>query len=137
VVATSSVSVGGSARVLPLPLARDNVQNGAPDALALVDTANDLVLDALSYEGSIEDAAIDGLPGTFPMVAGRPVSEADDNDAPGSLCRLPDRTDSGDDDTDWAACAPTPGTENSGAIPAEPDPSPPGPYGVAVVIGPR
>jgi large repetitive protein len=121
VVATSSVSVEGSARVLPLPLARDNVQNGAPDGLALVDTANDLVLDALSYEGSIDDAAIDGLSGTFPLVAGHAVSEVDGNDVPGSICRLPDRVDTGDDDSDWAACAPTPGTENSEPIPAGPD----------------
>lgn len=114
VVATPSLSVEGSARVLPLPLARDNIQNGAPDGIALVDTANDIVLDALSYEGSIDRATIDGLPGTFPMVAGRPVSETDDNDVPGSLCRLPDRADGGDDDGDWSACAPTPGTRNAG-----------------------
>jgi hypothetical protein len=112
VVATASVAVEGSARVLPLPLARDNVQNGAPDGVALVDTANDLVLDALSYEGSIEAATIDGLPGVFPMVAGTAVTEADGNEVAGSLCRLPDGADSGEDDDDWAACAPTPGTAN-------------------------
>lgn len=115
VVATSSVSVGGSARVLPLPLARDNVQNGAPDAVALVDTADDVVLDAIAYEGSIDDAMIDGLPGTFSLVEGEPVSETDGNEVAGSLCRIPDRADSGDDDHDWSACAPSPGTRNTAA----------------------
>jgi len=115
VVATSSLPVGGGARVLPLPLARDNIQNGAPDAVALVDTDNDLVLDALSYEGSIDRATIEGLPGTFPLVQGQAVAETDGNEVTGSLCRLPDRADSGDDDRDWSACAPTPGTDNTDA----------------------
>lgn len=113
VVATSSVSVDAAARVLPLPLARDNVQNGAPDAVALVDTASGVVLDALSYEGSIGDAAIDGVPGTTSLVEGSPATETDGNETAGSLCRLPDRADSGDDDRDWGACAPTPGAANA------------------------
>ena len=33
-------------------------QNGAPDGLALVDTEKDVLLDALSYEGSIHAATI-------------------------------------------------------------------------------
>jgi hypothetical protein len=112
VVATSSVPVDSSARVVLLPLARDNVQNGSPDGVVLVDTASGVVLDALSYEGSIDNATIDGVPGTFSMVEGHPVTEADDGVMAGSLCRLPDRTDSGDDDADWTTCTPTPGTEN-------------------------
>jgi hypothetical protein len=115
VVATSSLAVDGSARLIVFPLARDNVQNGSPDGVALVDTANGVVLDALSYEGSIDNATIDGLPGTFPLGEGQPVSEADDGATAGSLCRIPDRADSGDDDADWTACAPTPGTENTAA----------------------
>ena len=35
-------------------------QNGAPDGLALVDTAKDTLLDALSYEGAIHTATIGG-----------------------------------------------------------------------------
>ena len=35
-------------------------QNGAPDGVALVDTATDALLDALSYEGAITAAVIDG-----------------------------------------------------------------------------
>jgi hypothetical protein len=115
VVATSSVAVDGSARVLPLPLSRDNVQNGSPDGVALVDTAAAVVLDALSYEGPIDAATIEGLEGTVPLVTGRLVSETDGNETAGSLCRLPDGADSGDDDRDWSACAPTPGTGNVGS----------------------
>jgi hypothetical protein len=115
VVATPSVTVDPAARVIAMPLARDNVQNGAPDGVVLVDTANDIVLDALAYEGSIDTATIDGLPGTFSMVSGDPVSESDGNDLPGSICRLPDHADTDDDDRDWAACTPTPGSVNRGA----------------------
>src|SRR5436190_556205 len=58
VVGTGTVSVDGSARVLWLPLAQNNIQNGAPDGVVLLDTADGTVIDALSYEGSIDQAQI-------------------------------------------------------------------------------
>jgi hypothetical protein len=45
------------------------------------------------------------------------VRESDNNDVAASICRLPDRTDSGDDDRDWGACTPTPGSENAAMPP--------------------
>src|SRR2546428_2301706 len=96
VVATGTVSVGGSARVLLLPLAKNNIQNGAPDGVALLDTADGTVIDALSYEGSIDQAQIDGVPEPVSLAEGQPVSERDSNEVAGSLCRLPVRTDTGD-----------------------------------------
>lgn len=113
VLATASVVVGGGARVILLPLASNNVQNGAPDGLALVDTANGVVLDALSYEGSLTEASIEGLAGTWSLVQGGTVSESDDNERVGALCRLPDETDTGDDEADWGWCLPTPGEVNA------------------------
>ena len=113
VVATGTVDVDPAARTIPLPLARDVVQNGSPDAIALVDVANRVVLDALSYEGSIDDAQIEGLPDPVSLVAGHAVTESDDNEVAASLCRLPDRADTDDDDHDWARCAPTPGAPNA------------------------
>jgi hypothetical protein len=112
VVASGTVTVDPAARTLPLPLARDNVQNGAPDGLVLLDVRDGTVLDALSYEGAIDDAALDGVADTVTLVHGHPVSEADDNEVTGSLCRRPDRADTGDDDADWSRCAPTPGGPN-------------------------
>ena len=112
VLATSAVDVGEDAKVSPLPLASNNVQNGSPDGMALVDTANGVILDALSYEGAMTGVAIEGLRGTWSLVEGSAVSEADDNEVPGSLCRLPDKADTGDDDADWARCRPTPGEAN-------------------------
>jgi hypothetical protein len=114
-IATPSVSVDPAARVIPMPLARDDLQNGSPDGVALVDTANDVVLDALVYEGSIDDATIDGLPDTVSLMSGQPVRESDGNEVPGSICRLPDHVDTDEDDHDWSACVPTPGSVNRGS----------------------
>ena len=88
-------------------------QNGAPDGLALIDTANDALLDALSYEGAISTATI----GTkvFDLVEGTllPVDVADSNTVDGTLARIPDGSDSGNAATDWAfTTTPTPGAPN-------------------------
>jgi len=88
-------------------------QNGAPDGLALIDTANDALLDALSYEGAISAATI----GTrvFDLVEGAllPVDIADSNTVDGTLARIPDGSDSGDAAADWSfTTTPTPGAAN-------------------------
>ena len=88
-------------------------QNGAPDGLALIDTATDALLDALSYEGAISAATI----GTkvFDLVEGTmlPVDVADSNAVEGTLARIPDGSDTGNAATDWAfTTTPTPGAPN-------------------------
>jgi hypothetical protein len=90
----------------------DLIQNGAPDGIALV-TATALV-DALSYEGSITNAALPGL-GTVTLVEGTALAAtvADSNTAVGSLCRIPDGTDTNDASSDWKFSASlTPGAAN-------------------------
>ena len=88
-------------------------QNGAPDGLALVDTAKETLLDALSYEGAINAATI----GTkvFDLVEGTmlPVDVADSNTVDGTLARIPDGTDTGSAAADWAfTTTSTPGAPN-------------------------
>ena len=88
-------------------------QNGAPDGLALLDTATDTLLDALSYEGAITTATIGTK--TFNLVEGTvlPVDVADSNTVDGSLARIPDGTDTGNAASDWAfTTTPTPGAPN-------------------------
>jgi large repetitive protein len=77
-------------------------QNGAPDGVALVATASGTLLDALSYEGEIHAAAIDGQ--THDLVEGTALADtvADSNTVAGSLSRIPDGTDSNNAATDWA-----------------------------------
>ena len=88
-------------------------QNGSPDGVVLYDTVEGVVLDALSYEGPIERATIGSS--VFNLVDGTvlPATVADSNTLPGSLARLPNGVDSGDDAADWAFTTfATPGNPN-------------------------
>ena len=78
------------------------IQNGAPDAVALVQGAT--VLDAVSYEGSV----------AAPYVEGTGTTAADSNTiAFIGLSRIPDGADSDDNDTDFSLRCITPGAENT------------------------
>lgn len=88
------------------------LQNGSPDGIALVDTNAKKLVDALSYAGSITAASIPGL-GTVSLVEGTPASAIDSSSTQGSLCRLPDGTDTDQAKNDWAfSKSPTPGLAN-------------------------
>jgi hypothetical protein len=88
-------------------------QNGAPDGVALIDTASGALLDALSYEGAITAAQIDGK--TYDLVEGTvlPDTVADSNTVDGSLSRIPDGKDTNDAAADWVfTTTKTPGAAN-------------------------
>jgi hypothetical protein len=88
-------------------------QNGAPDGVALVDTAKSTLLDALSYEGEITAATIGGK--TFSLVEGTvlPAEVADSSTVDGTLARIPDGADTDNAAADWAfTTTPTPGAAN-------------------------
>jgi len=94
--------------------ASNQIENGAPDGIALV--RNTTLIDALSYEGPMTavDSGIVGL-GIVNLVEGTvlPVEIQDSNDEVRSLVRLPNGFDSDDAATDWALSAtPTPGAAN-------------------------
>ena len=96
-----------------LPSSSNNIQNGAPDGLALFDTATLTLLDALSYEGSITNAQFDFIPGTYNLVEGSPATAQDSNSVTGSLIRFPDGTDTDQAAADWHFVAtPSPGAAN-------------------------
>jgi hypothetical protein len=95
--------------------ADNQIQNGAPDGLALIDLTNKKLIDALSYEGAINAATVTGLDGMVSLVEGMalPVAVADVDAVVGSLSRLPDGTDTNNAATDWVASKnPTPGVAN-------------------------
>jgi hypothetical protein len=88
-------------------------QNGAPDGVALIDTASQSLLDALSYEGAITAATIDGQ--SYSLVEGTllDASIADSNTVDGSLSRIPDGQDTNDAASDWEfTTVKTPGAVN-------------------------
>jgi hypothetical protein len=91
-----------------------DAQNG-PDGVALIDTADGTLLDALSYEGAIELATIGSQ--TYNLVEGTqlPVSVADSNAVAGSLSRIPNGRDTNDAAGDWVfSTSITRGGENVG-----------------------
>lgn len=88
-------------------------QNGAPDGIALIDTASKSLLDALSYEGEIAAATIDGQ--AYNLVEGTALAAtvADSNTVDGSLSRIPDKQDTNNAASDWAfTTTKTPGAAN-------------------------
>ena len=116
VIAGAAVTVPASALKLDPVWSQDQIQNGAPDGLALIDGVTNTLLDALSYEGSVVAATIDGFPASVSLVEGTAldVAVADSNTVAQSLCRNPNGSDTNDAATDWVACATvTPGAANA------------------------
>src|SRR5205807_9354461 len=85
VVADNAVTVPPPAQVIRFPGASDQIQNGSPDGVALINTSSQTLVDALSYEGSITMAQIQGFPGPVSLVEGTPTPAADSNTVQGSL----------------------------------------------------
>ncbi len=113
VVADSNVVAAAGAAVINFTNTVNIIQNGSPDGVALFDVANHQLVDALSYEGSITMAQINGEAGTFSLVEGTALSASDSNTTNGSLIRSPNGQDTGDADTDWKfTTTPTPGAAN-------------------------
>jgi hypothetical protein len=111
VVKSSSVTADAGALTLPFPQDRDQVQNGAPDGVALVDTVTLTLLDALSYEGSVTSAQLPWI-GTVSLVEGT-ATGAVDAGAVGSLARIPNGKDTDNASADWQFTSTvTPGAAN-------------------------
>ena len=93
----------------------DEVQNGGPDGIALVDTNTNSLIDALSYEGSITMAEVPGIANPVSLVEGTVLigTVLDRNDAAGALCRSPNGKDTDVANADWKFCTTlTPGSSN-------------------------
>ncbi len=102
-------------RIVVTPPMTGFIQNGAPDGIAIVNTATQKVIDALSYEGSVSAAQITGFPGTFDLVEGTVLNPAtaNSNATVDSLRRFPDGQDNNDANTDWSLTnTPTAGASN-------------------------
>jgi len=116
VIGGSHVSVAGGAKKIDPVWSQDQIQNGAPDGLVLIDTVTHTVLDAVSYEGSITAATIADFPAPVSLVEGTALDPgvADSNTEVRTLCRNPNGSDTDNAANDWALCAtPTPGAPNA------------------------
>ena len=96
------VICGGTVTPCDLDLAtnQDLIQNGAPDAMAIV--LGDTIVDALSYEGVVPGAS----EGT--------TAPTDTANSAQSLSRVPDGCDTDDNGADFELVAITPGASNGG-----------------------
>jgi cysteine-rich repeat protein len=94
----------------------DVVQNGAPDAVALYNTATDSLVDSLSYEGQLADAVITGSSKTFDLREGSADTTTlvdPGTGSEGSLSRLPNGIDTDANATDFVFTKKsTPGAPN-------------------------
>jgi len=98
----------------------NKIQNGHPDGLALIDTANLKVIDSLSYEEDTDPSmiavSIEGFSDPVDLVEGDPLTTslaADSNSIQGSLIRSPNGTDTDNAASDWIFSGqPTPGAAN-------------------------
>lgn len=115
VIAGSSVTVPASAKKLDPVWTQDEIQNGGPDGIAIVDTVKQAVLDAVSYEGSITAAAISGFASPVNLVEGQALdpATADSTTVLKTLCRSPNGQDTNEALADWTLCnSRTVGTAN-------------------------
>ncbi|MDF1565685.1 MAG: DUF4215 domain-containing protein [Deltaproteobacteria bacterium] len=106
-------TVPGGVQTLAFGAATNNIQNGGPDALGILDVAAGTLVDAISYEGLVTAGIVSGVTGTLDFVEGTSATATDNNSTEASICRLPNGTDTDDAEADWAVCAtPTPGAAN-------------------------
>ncbi len=93
---------------VPVFLYDNNIQNGSPDCVKLVQSADGSLLDGVSYEGMV--------PGCGEGTDGAPTDITRDDmggDVEGSIARIPDGTDTDDNAADFVfTTMPTPGQPN-------------------------
>jgi hypothetical protein len=110
VVAGPGVTVNPPA--IKITVATFTIQNGDPDGVALVDVTQGTLIDALCYGGPMTMANVTGITGPVSLVEGTATTVKDS--LTGSMCRLPDGTDTDNASADWHLCAtPTPGVANT------------------------
>lgn len=114
VIGSSTVSVPNGVIKINFANADNNIQNGSPDAIALINNTDNTLIDSLSYEGSITDAVIPGFANPVNLVEGNATGAQDNNSTTGSIIRNPNGQDTGDDSADFSfSTMPTPGEANN------------------------
>jgi len=115
VIAPDTVTVPTGVLQLDPLWTQDQLQNGAPDGIALIDSVTKTVIDAISYEGAITAVAFPDFPAPVSLVEGMALDPAiaDSNTATKTLCRKGNGVDSNNSNADWALCSSrTVGTAN-------------------------
>jgi hypothetical protein len=111
----ASPNVGGpdaGAVRVPLPASSNALRNGTA-AVGLLDKTTGKLLDAISYGGSVTGATVTGVAAPMNFVEGTATPAVDSNSTSGTLSRLPNGADTGDNSVDFAEGALTPGGPNT------------------------
>jgi large repetitive protein len=82
----------------------DEVQNGPPDGIALINNTTHVLIDAISYEGSVGPVDLTGFPAPISLVE-MTATTAIDAAGAGSICRSPNGQDTDNALADWKVCA--------------------------------
>ncbi|MBM4360444.1 MAG: lamin tail domain-containing protein [Deltaproteobacteria bacterium] len=110
-------TVPGGVKTVSFGASKDYVQNGAPDAVGILDVANGKLVDALSYEGSVTMAKLTGIVNPVSFVEGTALDGLvvfDPPDIDAALCRSSKSGDTNDASKDWKVCKTlTPGAANA------------------------
>ncbi|MDQ3034134.1 MAG: amidohydrolase family protein [Myxococcota bacterium] len=115
VIAVAAVTTPAGVTRVAFPGATDQVQNGAPDGIALIHETSGALIDALSYEGSITAVTLGGM--SYSLVEGTATTASDSGTEAGSLSRIPNGADTDDASADWAFTpTSTPGAPNVAAM---------------------
>jgi hypothetical protein len=109
--ATATVTDAGTASIVKeFAAAKNNVQNGERDSIAIVDVISNAVVDAVTYQ------PLDGaqpMNATYTLVEGHVATAVDSNTVVGSIVRAPNGNDTNDNDVDFSfTSTPTPGAAN-------------------------
>ncbi len=115
VIAPAGFVVPAEAIFVPFAGLTNQMQNGDPDGLALVDVPNKAVLDVFSYGGAITNAILGAPLPVTSLVEGQflPANVKDNSDPSRSLARIPNGNDKNNAATDWASTVNvTPGAAN-------------------------
>lgn len=113
VIAGANVTVPGGVTKIDPNFTTDEIQNGAPDGIALINNTTHVLIDALSYEGSMTAVDLPGFPAPVSLVEGTATTAADANVGNVAVCRKPDGQDTDNAMGDWAVCTvPSAGAAN-------------------------
>jgi hypothetical protein len=106
VIASGNVSVPAGVTKILFTKAADNIQNGDPDGVALIDNSAHTLIDALSYGGAMTSVDLPGFAASVSLAEGTalPATTIDSTTAPAALCRSPNGQDTDDAATDWKVC---------------------------------
>lgn len=103
VIAGANVTVPAGVTKIDPGWTTDEIQNGAPDGIALIDNAAHTLIDALSYEGAMTMVDLPGFPASSSLVEMTATTAADTG--AGALCRSPNGQDTDVSMADWKLCA--------------------------------